>query len=588
MKLDISREKTGDIWFLSRSVIVIAGGGLVFGYDIGIISTTLLSIRSEFSVTSQQEGWFVGITGAGGIIGCLIAGPLCDRFGRWPLVLLQNVLFCLGALITASATSLLYLVAGRFLVGIASVISAIAGIPYLTEIIPAEWRGFLICTYEVMVVIGVLLSFYVGYAFVSTSIEFGWRYAYAIPAAISVLQTTLLFTLPESPQWLADNGRIIELQKALQSKYGISAFTNMWNEMEVYYGASAPCRSPRARPPQCSENVALGTIPDDVTLLYNLLHNDTSGESPLHAHTDNLTSCSSTFRQLDANNRSVNPSLAVSPTLPHSSHSKTFKQKHWLDIPTLHEYAQPIAIISLIQALGQLGGGVVVRNYAATIFQTNGVSDTEALYYTMLLGLLKLLATFLVLFYIDRVGRRLLLLLGIALVAAGTALLAAFSDMVSILLGTAITIVGYSIGYGPIPWALSSEMFPVSIRGVVMAISLLSQNIFLFLTNTAYPSMLAAFPMVGTFGIFVFFNLVCYVMVYLYLPETRGREPETILLLCHRYRNAAIAANCMCRRKHVEDTRSRAGVEAGVMWEHEIISGSEHSQCHKSSNPVAL
>jgi MFS family permease len=180
-------DSTGNRWFLLRTILIVAGGGFVFGYDIGIVSTTLLSIKNDIHMTSLSEGWFVGMIGAGGFLGCAVAGPLCDMFGRWNTMFLQNIIFAVGALVTATSHNITQLLIGRFLVGIASVTSAIAGVPYMTEISPAALRGKMICMYEIWVSVGVLSSFLVGYILVDishagTDLKYSmWRYAYAIP-----------------------------------------------------------------------------------------------------------------------------------------------------------------------------------------------------------------------------------------------------------------------------------------------------------------------------------------------------------------------------------------------------------------------
>jgi len=125
------------------------------------------------------------------------------------------------------------------------------------------------------------------------------------------------------------------------------------------------------------------------------------------------------------------------------------------------------------------------------------------------------------------------------------------------MLGCILAVSGYGIGYGPIPWALSSEMFPVAIRGKVMALGLVSQNIFLLITNLAYLQMLEHISASGTFYIFFFFNAACFSCVYYYLPETRTRAPGTILQLFARYREVPIwKGNCGGRRITVEGVAS--------------------------------
>jgi len=141
----------------------------------------------------------------------------------------------------------------------------------------------------------------------------------------------------------------------------------------------------------------------------------------------------------------------------------------------------------------------------------------------------------------------------------------------SFMLGCVLSVSGYGIGYGPIPWALSSEMFPVAIRGKVIALGLVSQNIFLLITNVAYLQMLEHIGASGTFYSFFMFNAACFLCVYYYLPETRSRAPETILQLFARYREVPVwKGSCGGRRITVEGIEGIASFDRNPTG-HELV-----------------
>jgi len=239
---------------------------------------------------------------------------------------------------------------------------------------------------------------------------------------------------------------------------------------------------------------------------------------------------------------------------PSPSSSLSFQASLTQEMLLLREYAYLIAGVVILQGFTQLSGGVVVRNYATTLFVSSGDSRDEAMELTVVLGVIKLFCTLFAVAAVEKVGRRVLLMIGVVLVALGMFVLTialtgdAGIDAPSsaFVIGAGLVVGAYGIGYGPISWALSSEMFPVMIRGKVLAIALVSQNVALLVTNLIYLKMLEVLTPQGTFGLFFLFNVVCLFLVYILLPETRGREPAAILMLALKYRRAPLS---QCNRR---------------------------------------
>ena len=120
---------------------IAALGGLLFGYDTGIISAALLFIRQVLDLSPTMQGILVAIVLAGAALGAATAGSLSDRFGRRRVILAAALLFVVGALLSALATNLTVLLIGRFLVGLAIGIASMLTPLYLAEISPASDRG---------------------------------------------------------------------------------------------------------------------------------------------------------------------------------------------------------------------------------------------------------------------------------------------------------------------------------------------------------------------------------------------------------------------------------------------------------------
>jgi sugar porter (SP) family MFS transporter len=190
-------------------------GGLLFGYDTGIISGALHYLSTDLKVTenSLEEGFITGAVLVGAAIGAIITGKLADWLGRKKSLLISSVVFCIGAALSGIAPSPAVIIVARIILGLA-VGSASALVPmYLSELAPAEKRGSLAFLNQLMIILGIFFSYIVNFLFVqfgSTewNTELGWRFALGgavIPAALMFLGAWLL---PESPRFLVRSGDV--------------------------------------------------------------------------------------------------------------------------------------------------------------------------------------------------------------------------------------------------------------------------------------------------------------------------------------------------------------------------------------------
>lgn len=214
---------------------VIAGvaalGGLLFGYDTGVISGALLFIRQVMSLSPTLQGIVVAIALAGATIGAAVAGYLSDRMGRRHVILGAGLLFIAGAIISAVAQGILVLLIGRFLVGLAIGTASMLTPLYLAEIAPASDRGAIVSLNQLCITAGILVSYLVGYALAHASD--GWRWMLALGAVPGIILSIGMLVLPESPRWLAGHGRGNDAEAVLRRVRGTTDVSSELNSLRT-------------------------------------------------------------------------------------------------------------------------------------------------------------------------------------------------------------------------------------------------------------------------------------------------------------------------------------------------------------------
>ncbi|MFM2484463.1 sugar porter family MFS transporter [Celerinatantimonas yamalensis] len=219
-----------------RLTLVVALGGLLFGYDTAVISGATQALQTYFSLSPAQLGFAAASALIGCVAGAAIAGVLSSRYGRRGALIVAALLFLVSAIGSAVAASdfsfIIYRIIGGIGVGIASMVSPM----YIAEIAPSEKRGALVACNQFAIIFGMLVVYFVNYGIALLGPEswlnqVGWRYMFgseAIPAGLFLL---LLFTVPETPRWLAMKGRNQQARQLLQACNPSSDIEPLWRDI---------------------------------------------------------------------------------------------------------------------------------------------------------------------------------------------------------------------------------------------------------------------------------------------------------------------------------------------------------------------
>jgi sugar porter (SP) family MFS transporter len=435
----------GFLWKVS----FIAGlGGILYGFDMGIIAAALVFVRSTFSLSTQMQEAVVSVVLVGAMIGAILGGTIADRFGRRATLVWGGIIFILGSVLAPLAPNVATLIAARLLLGLAIGFTSVTAPVYVSELAPPQSRGMLIGLYQFALTLGIALADLVGYWLAN---DHAWRLMFGIGAIPAVLFLFLVLTVPESPRWLMAHGREPEAEGVLKT-----------------YTDEA------------------GTL-----LLMSEIRN----------------------------------SLRVAV------------ERRWSALwsPSVR---RALFIAVGFTVLQQVTGINTIIYYGPQIFSLAGVdSDRSAIFATFLVAAVNVLATVIALVLVDRVGRKPLLYYGVAGMTAALFLLAfAFHNQLELGHSLGITamiclmvyITCFAFSMGPIAWILVAEVFPLRLRGRGVAAATLGSGTSNFLVSLTFLSLIHAAGSSLTFSIYGGFCVLTLLFVRFVIPETMGRELESI------------------------------------------------------------
>ncbi|XP_076341426.1 solute carrier family 2, facilitated glucose transporter member 12-like isoform X2 [Tachypleus tridentatus] len=191
--------------FLLFAAVTASVGGVMFGYDVGIISGALLQLKLEFQLNCVWQELVVSSLLCGAFLASLVGGIIVDHYGRRMSMVFAGFLFITGSVLLCFSPTIFLVLVGRFVLGFSVSLSVTAECTYISELSTPKHRGMLVSLNEVGITFGFLLAFLVNYIFIS--VPQGWKYMFGLAAVPAVLQLVGIIFLPRSPHYLLMIGK---------------------------------------------------------------------------------------------------------------------------------------------------------------------------------------------------------------------------------------------------------------------------------------------------------------------------------------------------------------------------------------------
>ncbi|KAG0654366.1 hypothetical protein C6P45_003413 [Maudiozyma exigua] len=481
-----------------RTVTIIIGatiGGLLFGYDTGVISGVLLYLKpsdlQRLQITDLQKEFITSSTSIGSFLGSLISFKLADYYGRRITLAICCAIFILASILMSMAHTLSILIMGRLIVGLA-IGTAAQCIPiYLSEISPARIRGFMLTLNSIAITGGQLLSYIISYYLKDTL--HSWRYLFGIAALPALLFILILDFIPESPRWLAYTHQYAEAQNSLRMLYPNA------NSLQINLKLRKLIMTINKLQKYETSNVTNDNILSATTNAHILLENTSPATIIQQQNINRNTRRNNNTIQLDTKRRKMEP-----------------KTKRALIIGCILMFFQ------------QVSGFNAFMYYSPIIFSK--LDTNNPLIPAMLIAATNFIFTFVALSLVDTLGRRAILLYTIWIMILGLLLASIGFDHnnINLLLGSLIMYVaGYASALGTVPWS-SVEFLPLNQRSFgASCISCTN-----WLTNTivslTYLSIMNTIGNENTMICFAFFMLLAWGFVFIWYPEVKGLSLEEI------------------------------------------------------------
>lgn len=204
-------------------------GGLLFGYDTGVISGAILFIREDFILSSTAQEITVSAVLIGAVVGASVSGMLADKYGRRIMIILASIIFGIGAIFSAMSPNVYALIASRVIVGVAIGMASFIVPLYIAEVAPINMRGALVSLNQLAITVGIVVSYMVDLYFAQTG---SWRWMLGLALVPSLILAVGMFFMPPSPRWLISKGFELKATEILKKIRGITNVDKEVKEIE--------------------------------------------------------------------------------------------------------------------------------------------------------------------------------------------------------------------------------------------------------------------------------------------------------------------------------------------------------------------
>ncbi|OAQ34690.1 general substrate transporter [Linnemannia elongata AG-77] len=428
-----------------------------------------------FEFADLLWGFAVGSFCLGALAGGLSGGTVQNVFGRKKTMFISNIFFIVGAILLGLTYHQAQFIVGRIIIGFACGLGGVVAPTYLGEISSIKGRGTMGTMYQLLIVVGILISNLIGLG-LSTAPK--WRILLAINGIPALIQMFLLPSLVESPRYLVSQNRLEEARVALQKLRG--ADTNIEHEFA-----------------------------DIVQLILG------RGSSAA-ARPNNQDSAFEEYK--------ADPEAAVTATNAGTS-------KNYSIARLFTSECRGLALLGILIHFLQQASGINGLIYYSTTFLGDVFGSGNSKYITVGVSCCNLLATLASVALIDRTGRRTLLLISFAGVSLSSILLVigAYADVgVLVVVAVFLYTASFAIGLGPIPWLLLSELLPTYALSSASAVATGVNWGTNFIIGLVFPSLNKGLGN-GTFILFAAFTAFGFFYTWFFVPETRARSIEEIM-----------------------------------------------------------
>jgi SP family galactose:H+ symporter-like MFS transporter len=219
--------------------VIAATGGLLFGFDTGVISGALPYLKDYWSLSDSELEWLTTAVLIGAVLGAVTSGKLSDYLGRKKMIIINAIIFAVGAVGCGLATTFSLLMAMRIIVGVAIGITSYVVPMYIAEISPASKRGTLVTLNQLMITIGLLASYITDFGFSDNANPESWRWMFLVGMFPAFILLIGMFFLPETSRWLISQNRLSEGKKILLSIEDPELVEFTYNELIKDHEAAA-------------------------------------------------------------------------------------------------------------------------------------------------------------------------------------------------------------------------------------------------------------------------------------------------------------------------------------------------------------